>query len=399
MTAPPSPPPFAAPPRVLHVLSTPRAEGTPHLVLDWLHADRHVAQDVLVLHRDPADLTDRLRAGADRYREHDLLNEPRRRKFPGVASVTRAAVRDWAPDAVICWNTGFGPWVCGGARAGGCRRLLVHAGNPAKVGLKEDWRSRYMTLPIAALGGTVVCCSDYVRDSLRRVPGVPDGRIQTVYNCSRAAAVADRAGAVRSARAGSAGSGGPPTAVMVATLEDHKDHATLLRAVPRVLAGRPDFRLSLVGGGSLRAEMERLAGELNLGDAVRFEGTCTDVPERLGAADLFVLSTTPLEGLGSVLLEALAAGLPVVATDVPACRETLVGGRWGDLVPPHDPAALADAILARLNAPADPAARTAAAHYAAGFTPERMLDAYFALAGLPPAGPRSASQPPRRAEA
>ena len=174
---------------------------------------------------------------------------------------------------------------------------------------------------------------------------------------------------------------------MVATLEDHKDHATLLRAVPRIVAGRPGFRLSLVGGGSLRGELERLAAELNLGDAVRFEGTCTDVPERLGAADLFVLSTTPREGLGSVLLEALAAGLPVVATDVPACRETLAGGRWGDLVPPGDPAALATAILTRLNAPADPAARAAGAAYAAGFTPERMLDAYFALAGLPAARP------------
>ena len=132
----------------------------------------------------------------------------------------------------------------------------------------------------------------------------------------------------------------------------------------------------------MRDSLVRLAGELGVAGAVEFLGTRGDVPELLGAADLFLFSTTRREGLGSVLLEALAAELPVVASDVPACRELLAGGRWGRLVPPADSAALAEAVHTALAASPDPAARAAAAAYAAGFTPERMMNEYLAL--LPP---------------
>ena len=118
---------------------------------------------------------------------------------------------------------------------------------------------------------------------------------------------------------------------------------------------------------------------------MRFEGASREVPEWLGRSDLFIFSTTSQEGFGSVLLEALAAGLPIVATDCPACREVLFDGRYGDLVCAADPAALAKQILRTLAhlANHDPEPGFA---YAAQFTPARMLEQYLRLADLSSTG-------------
>jgi len=167
---------------------------------------------------------------------------------------------------------------------------------------------------------------------------------------------------------------------MIATLERHKDHKTLLHAIPTVLSRIPNLQLLLAGDGTLRKELEKLANELELSAAVKFLGTRDDIPELLGNADLFVFSTTPREGLGSVLLEGLAAKLPIVASDVPACREILAGGRWGLLVPPADPQALANAIIRSLGEPLSADALNKAAKYASAFTPQQMMSDYLAIA-------------------
>jgi glycosyltransferase involved in cell wall biosynthesis len=357
--------------KILHVLSTPRAEGTPNLVLDWLAAEQH-EQDVFVLNNHPTDLTDRLRSEAKWYGEKNYFGRGRR-KFTDIAWGVRRVCKQRQPDVLVCWPTGFANWVCLGARLAGVRRLLVHCGNPPNRGFKADWMSRYGFWPIEFLGAKCVCCSEYVRDRYRSIPLVRKTLFQTVYNCARAEDVAQRAQMERVRRGGQRGK----IAIMVATLEKHKDHATLLKAVPLVRIMEPSFKLWLVGDGSLRQELVELAGQIEIGDAVEFLGSRRDVPELLGRADLFVLSTTHQEGLGSVLLEALAAGLPVIASDVPACRELLAGGRYGKLVPPQNPAALAEVILALLSSKVATSAELAA--YARSFTPQRMIGEYLRL--------------------
>ncbi len=362
--------------KILHILATPRAEGTPNLVLDWLATGRH-EQEVFVLHREPADLTARLREAASWYAEEDFFSRGPR-KFPGIAAAVRRVCRERRPDLLVCWIAGFGNWVCLGARLAGVRRLLVHCGNPPSRGWRGDWMSRYGLWPLALLGARCVCCSDYVKGQFQAVPGIPDGLFATVWNCARAAEVAARAAAARATRTAT-----PPTALMVATLEAHKDHDTLLRAVPAIRHAMPDFRLLLAGDGSRRAQLEALSTSLGIADSVAFLGMRRDVPELLGRADLFVFSTTPQEGLGSVLLEAMAAGLPIVASDVPACRETLAGGAHGTLVPPHDPGALAGAILKTLGEPRREESLAASRDLALSFTADRMMDRYLELSGLP----------------
>src|SRR5207248_3814804 len=111
----------------------------------------------------------------------------------------------------------------------------------------------------------------------------------------------------------------------------------------RVVAQEPHARLVLVGDGPERAGVEAQVRELNLGEKVRFLGTRKDVAQLLHGADLFLL-TSVSEGIPLTVIEAMAAGLPVVATDVGGLREVVADGLTGLLAPAKDAAALADCV-------------------------------------------------------
>ena len=133
-------------------------------------------------------------------------------------------------------------------------------------------------------------------------------------------------------------------AVSVGRLAVVKDYPTLLRATRQVVDAIPSFRLDLVGDGPERAALEALRSELGLDHEITFLGERSDVGERLQSADVFALSSTS-EGLSLGLLEALAAGLPIVATRVGGNGEIVTDGETGRLVPPADPGALASALI------------------------------------------------------
>ncbi|HEV7364555.1 MAG TPA: glycosyltransferase [Gemmatimonadales bacterium] len=130
----------------------------------------------------------------------------------------------------------------------------------------------------------------------------------------------------------------------VGRFETAKDYPTMLAAFDRVLARRPDAVLLLVGRGSLQQETEELTRSMGLGDRVRFLGVRGDIPELLSAADGYILSSA-WEGMPMVLLEAGAAGIPIVATAVGGTGEVVLDGETGFLAPPGNPAALGDAML------------------------------------------------------
>jgi glycosyltransferase involved in cell wall biosynthesis len=119
---------------------------------------------------------------------------------------------------------------------------------------------------------------------------------------------------------------------------------TLLRAVQGVARACPDVRLEIAGDGEARPTLEALAHELGLTDRVTFLGPVRDVPAVLGRAAALVLPSLS-EGISLTLLEAMARGLPVVATTVGGNPEVVEHGATGLLVPPADPDALAAALL------------------------------------------------------
>lgn len=130
----------------------------------------------------------------------------------------------------------------------------------------------------------------------------------------------------------------------------HKGLEYLVRAWPEVRARHRDARLVLVGDGEDRPKLEREIADAGVADSVTLPGFRTDVPDALAALDVFVLPSV-MEGLGTSILDALAAETPVVACDVGGIPEIISEGTTGRLVPARDPARLAAAIGDLLASP------------------------------------------------
>jgi glycosyltransferase involved in cell wall biosynthesis len=168
----------------------------------------------------------------------------------------------------------------------------------------------------------------------------------------------------------------------VGRFETAKDYPNMLRAFARVRERRAEARLLLVGRGSLQEETEALVRELGLTDAVRFLGVRGDIPEVMSAADGYVLSSA-WEGMPMVLLEAGAAGLPIVATRVGGNHEVVRDGVTGFLVPARDDGALGQGMLRLMELPApdrramgDAGHQHVRSHYGLGRVAERWEELY-----------------------
>ncbi len=135
---------------------------------------------------------------------------------------------------------------------------------------------------------------------------------------------------------------------VVARLEPEKGHPTLLEAWPQVLRAVPDAYLLVVGEGSRRDALEAQARELRIAHRVVFTGRRDDVPAVTAALDVAVLPSYR-EAQGLTILEAMALSRPVVASNVGGIPEMIEDGVTGLLVPPHDPDALAAAIVRLLR--------------------------------------------------
>lgn len=136
----------------------------------------------------------------------------------------------------------------------------------------------------------------------------------------------------------------------VGNITAKKDHRILLEAAARTASHDRDIQLVLIGSGPLERAVRDDARSLGLNDRVVFAGSRDDVAELLPAFDVFALSSRN-EGLPISLLEAMAAGVPCVATSVGGVPEVIDNGNEGLLVPAGDPAALADALSTLLHAP------------------------------------------------
>jgi L-malate glycosyltransferase len=170
-----------------------------------------------------------------------------------------------------------------------------------------------------------------------------------------------------------------PLVMQVAQLVGHKDPLTFVRAMQRVVALVPDANGLLVGDGALRPDVEREIATLGLGSRVHLAGYRTDADSLLAAADVVCLSSRE-EGMGSVLLDALAFAKPIAATRAGGIPEVIVDGESGLLADVENPVALGDAIARLIR---DGALRTRLSANARGraseFSVERMTDRTVAV--------------------
>jgi len=164
--------------------------------------------------------------------------------------------------------------------------------------------------------------------------------------------------------------------LQVGHLGEEKGQRALIAATPAIRAKRSDVRVVIVGEGALRQSLERQAESLGVAPAVLFSGfrPPEEIPRILQVADVFAFPSVQ-EGLGSSLLEAMAAGLPIVATRIGGIGESIRDGETGLLVPPGDSPRLAQAILRLLDDGALSArlARSAQQWVGAEGTKERLI--------------------------
>jgi glycosyltransferase involved in cell wall biosynthesis len=219
----------------------------------------------------------------------------------------------------------------------------------------------------------IIAVSDGVAEDLTKFAGMRRGGIDVAHNpvvtpdmLMKAAQPVDHPWFAE---------GEAPVILGVGRLSAQKDFGTLLRAFALVRASRP-VRLVILGEGACRKELEDLADKLGVAADVQMPGFVDNPLAFMGKASLFALSSR-FEGLPTVLIEAMACGTPVVATDCPSGpREILEGGELGGLAPIGDAEALASVIERSLDNPV-PTERLLAK--AEEFTVDRAVDRYLTL--------------------
>ncbi|MGE5155723.1 MAG: glycosyltransferase [Bdellovibrio bacteriovorus] len=261
-------------------------------------------------------------------------------------------------------------------------RLVLSSGTTISIDLAtrgplERWVQRNSMGRLYPFADQVIVTSAGVADDMAAYTGLPRDRIRVVPS----PVVPEMLFTARLPRPDHPWLGDPaaPLILSAGELCRRKGFDTLIRAFARVRAHRP-CRLMILGRGGARDGLLELAGELGVGADLALPGYAPDPYGYMAHADLFAFSSR-WEGLGFVLIEALAVGTPVVSTDCPSGpREILQDGRYGRLVPVDDAAALAEALIATLEHPLPPESlREAARPYGV----EAATDAYLDTMGLP----------------
>lgn len=179
----------------------------------------------------------------------------------------------------------------------------------------------------------------------------------------------------------------PPGTFVIGTvgrMEKVKDQLTLTRAFIDLVANRPEYRdklrLVLAGDGSLLPQARRLLEEADVARLAWLPGSLDDIPRLLRGLDIFVLPSMN-EGISNTILEAMASGLPVIATKVGGNEELVVDGETGTLVPPGEPASISEALSAYLRDPGLAARRGGKGRKRVeqAFTLEVMVSKYLSL--------------------
>jgi glycosyltransferase involved in cell wall biosynthesis len=234
---------------------------------------------------------------------------------------------------------------------------------------------RLLDLRILRLCQQVICVSEGLRQELLAA-GLNARRLTVVHNGISVTTVCRGAAAgAHDLRHDLGLRPGDVIAMAIGRLSTEKGHSYLLRACQVVAAQRPHLHLVIVGDGPLRASLEREAAHLGIGKRVFFLGFRADVPALMIQSELLVHPSLS-EGLPNVILEAMALGLPVIATAAGGIPELIRDGETGLIVPAADVEALASAMLRLIDHPeaAHTLARQGHDSVVANFTVERMAE-------------------------
>jgi len=333
--------------KLLIALTSLCAEGTPILVLEMCRwwQKKGIQSFIVTLNSTPRDLEAEFQTLEVPIYCLNLSSTGYGRYFQMAKEVYRYAKQTQA-DAFLSMPLGWHSFMAYGAKLAGVKQVAAHVGNYPPYWTGNPFRKFRWQIQLGRpVSDKLICCSNYIRQGVIEHFNVNESEAVTVYNGVAVESVAQRASKV------TRNPEQPFTIGMVARLEGHKDQPTLIRAARLLKDQGFQFQVQLIGEGSRRSEYENLIWEEKVEDCVSLLGMRRDIPQLLGQMDLFVFSAKPDEGFGIALVEAMSAGVPIVATDVGACREVLEEGKLGTLIPPQDPEAMAQAIEKFINNP------------------------------------------------
>lgn len=361
-----------APIPVLYVIATLDRAGAEHqmtMLVTRLDRSRFAPKVACLTRGGP--LEDRLRAAGVPY---EIIGK-RRKWDAGAVRALKRIIREHGTRVIHTWlfaGNAYGRWA---ARA--CDVPVVVA-SERSVDEWRSWRHRFIDRHLAKRTDAVVANCRAVRDFVIR-EGIDHARVRIIENAidldAFDAAVCDepRDGVLDDLD-------DRFVVIQAGRFEPQKGLPDLIEAVRVVRESAPEVMLVLAGDGPDRPAIERLVIDLDLEDHVRLIGLRDDLPPLLARSDAVVLASL-WEGLPNVVIDAMAARRPVIATDVGGCPELIEDGRTGLIVPPRESALLADAIL-RIHE--DPAlglelGTAARAAVETRFAVERMVNAYQTL--------------------
>jgi len=321
---------------VAHVVLTLDHGGLEYLAIQMSeHLQRRGIRSPIVVLTEGALIGEARRRGIETFVMH------KRRGFDvRLIFALRRLLRDQAVDVLHTHN--FAPLIYGSLAARLCGAGTVNT---------RHGRAALRTHPLIwALTDRVVAVSEDARRELVRHNRIRPDKVRVVINAIDLTRYAPASAPSRERRREL---GLPPDELVcgiVGRLSPEKDHRTLLTAMGALGRSGSSSHLVIVGGGPLEGELKALVQSLGLEERVHFLGFRSDVAELLPLFDLFVLSSRE-EGISLTLIEAMAAGLPIVATRVGGNPEVVVDGETGLLVEAGQPEALAAALGSLLGDP------------------------------------------------
>ncbi len=325
--------------RILHILHTLKRAGAEQLVYELTLANREQMQTAVVCLDEEGVLAEELRrAGVKVY-----FTQRKAGIDLSQVSKIRAAIKDFRPAVIHCHQ--YTPFFYGATaawKAGIGKVLFTEHGRhwPDIVGWKRRFFNRCW-LNRRADRMTAVC--QFSRNRLAEKDGFPREKIEVIYNGVQVSQFENINGrdAIR-AELGIAGT--VKVIVQVGTFRKVKDQATAIKAFQIVKKKCDNAVLLFVGDGPELADCQKLAEKLELTDSILFAGQRSDIPWILSAGDM-MLMTSLSEAHSVSLLEGMAAGLPIVATNVGGNGETIIDGETGRLIPAGNAEKIAEAIL------------------------------------------------------
>jgi glycosyltransferase involved in cell wall biosynthesis len=365
--------------KVLHVVDNFSAGGAAMGVLNLIRATADRAKHAVLSLAPGVGMADQLPAGTPVR----ALQPGRRNGLLGFVARLVNWVRRENFDVLHVNNLGAWLDVAVAARLTG--RPCVETFHGLECLVEELSASLRWKSYLAARMTSVTAVGDASRDTVCRLGGLATDAVQVIRNgidLERHQPLDTHRSLRKAVRTEFGVAADVPLAVHVAGLRPVKDQLTLLKAWWLVVAQSRDRTpvLLLIGDGPCRQSLTSIAQELGIADAVRFLGQREDVETILPACDAFVLSSLT-EGLSLAILEAMACGLPVVATDVGGNRELVRDGLTGRLVPSGDAEKLAHALIETFSNPerAQRMGQAARSRVEADYDLEKMASRYVDL--------------------